>query len=391
MKLGVLATHPIQYHAPLYRALAGELDLEVYFAHRQTAQGQADAGFGIAFEWDVPLTEGYPHTFLENRSPRPSTDTFRGCSTPQIARVIRDGRFDAFLVTGWYNQSFWQAIVACWRTGTPLLIRGDSQLLGPRSALHRLAKEVVYRAFIPRFDGYLVVGERAQDYYLHYGADPGRMHFVPHFVDNDFFRAHAEASGWGRSLREELGYDDDTVCLMFAGKFIHKKRPAAVVQAASVLRQRGHDVRVLYVGSGELEPEVRETASTLDVPTHFAGFKNQTELPTYYAAADLLALPSDGGETWGLVVNEAMACRTPAVVSGAVGCGPDLVDEGQTGATFVLDDPASMADAVERVLPILGTTQLRAALDAKMERYSLARATNGVLEAVGATSRPSAV
>ena len=72
------------------------------------------------------------------------------------------------------------------------------------------------------------------------------------------------------------------------------------------------------------------------------GFRNQTELPGLYAAADVLVLPSDGDETWGLVVNEAFACGLPAVVSDAVGCGPDLVEEGATGAVFALDDVGSL-------------------------------------------------
>lgn len=384
MRLGVLATHPIQYHAPLFRRLAGELDLHVYFAHRQTAEGQAAAGFGVAFEWDVDLLGGYPHTFLENRTRRPSTDTFAGCSTPEIAGIIARERFDAFLVTGWYNRSFWQAIAACWRTGTPLLVRGDSQLVTPRSRAKQAVKELVYRAFIPRFSGYLVVGERSRDYYLHYGADPARMHFVPHFVDSDFFRRGAEAAGWGRPLRAELGYDGGALVLLFAGKFIPKKRPADVIRAAARLRERGRDARVLLVGAGELEGALRNEATRTGVPTHFAGFKNQTELPAYYAAADLLALPSDGGETWGLVVNEAMACRTPAVVSDAVGCGPDLVDEGRTGAAFPLGDADALADAVERFAPHLDSETVAQALDAKVRTYSLERAVEGTLGAVAA-------
>lgn len=386
MKLGVLATHPIQYHAPLYRQLAEALDLHVYFAHRQTAEGQAAAGFGVAFEWDVDLLGGYAHTFLENRARRPSTDTFAGCSTPDIADVIRRGWFDAFLVTGWYNRSFWQAMTACWRTGTPLLVRGDSQLVTPRSRARHMAKELAYRAFIPRFDGYLVVGERSREYYLHYGADPARMYFAPHFVDSDFFRRGAEAAGWGRPLRESLGYEDNALVLLFVGKFILKKRPLDVIAAAARLRERGRDARVLLVGAGELEGALRAEAARSDVPTHFAGFKNQTELPAYYAAADLLVLPSDGGETWGLVVNEAFACRTPAVVSDAVGCGPDLVDDGRTGATFPLGRPAALADAVERVAPRLGTDAVRRALHEKVETYSLDRAVEGTLAAVEAVS-----
>lgn len=382
MRLGVLATHPIQYHAPLYRELARQVDLHVYFAHRQSKAGQAAAGFGVEFEWDVDLLSGYDHSFLANRAKTPNTSSFRGCDTPEIREIIRREAFDAFLVTGWNTLSHWQAITSCWRTRTPLLIRGDSQLTTPRSRTKQIAKALVYRAFIPRFDGYLVVGERSREYYLYYGADPGRMTFVPHFVDNDFFRAGAEASCWGRPLRDELAIAPETTLLLFVGKFIRKKRPLDVVRAAGQLRQRGHNVELAMVGSGELEGELRQLVAEAGVPTHFAGFKNQTELPAYYAAADLLVLPSDGGETWGLVVNEAMACGTPAAVSRAAGCSPDLIHEGLTGVTFPFDAPGALADAVEGFLPQLGSEAMHDALARTMETYSLCQAVNGTMRAL---------
>ncbi|GAB5536481.1 MAG: hypothetical protein Rubg2KO_27300 [Rubricoccaceae bacterium] len=386
MKLGILATHPIQYHAPLYRELAKHVDLHVYFAHQQTASGQADSGFGVAFEWDVDLLSGYPHSFLTNQAKHPSTDSFKGTNTPEIRDIIRRERFDAFFVTGWYTRSFWQAMMACWRTKTPLLIRGDSQLGTPRSRLLQLVKEAAYRAFIPRFDRYLVVGERAKEYYLHYGAAPSRMHFVPHYVDNAFFRHHAEAADQGRPLRASLGYTDDTLVLLFVGKFISKKRPFALVEAVSRLRQLSHDARALFVGSGELEEQLRTAVQTTGIPAEFAGFKNQTEVPAYYAAADLLVLPSDGGETWGLVVNEAMACGTPAAVSDAAGCAPDLIDPGETGVRFPLDDPEALATAIDGFVPSLRSDRVKHAIQTKIDRYSLSVATQGVLEAIRASS-----
>lgn len=386
MRLGVLATHPIQYHAPLYRALARELDLTVYFAHRQTAEGQAKAGFGVAFEWDVPLLDGYEHRFLENRASEPDVSTFRGCDTPEISRIIAGERFDAFLVNGWYTKSFWQAMAACWRTRTPLLVRGDSHLGTPREAWFRLVKEGAYRLFIPRFDAYLVVGERAREYYLHYGADPERMFFAPHFVDNDWFRTRAEAED-ADALRREIGASEDALIVLFVGKFIPKKRPADVLHSGAQLQGRGLLVHVVFVGSGELEPALRAEAETLGVPTHFAGFKNQSELPYYYAGADVLVLPSDGGETWGLVVNEAMACGTPVVVSDAVGCAPDLIEPGKTGETFPLGNTERLGEALERALRFSGTPEASEALAAKMRTYSLETAVEGVADAVRRVAR----
>src|SRR4029077_19922149 len=84
-------------------------------------------------------------------------------------------------------------------------------------------------------------------------------------------------------------------------------------------------------------------AAEAGLPVSFAGFLNQTELTRAYAAGDCLVLPSDYGETWGLVVNEAMVCGLPAIVSDRVGCGPDLVEPGVTGAIFPFGDVQLLA------------------------------------------------
>src|SRR5262249_36150635 len=128
MRLGFLVSHPIQYYAPLFRALAGLCDLTVYFAHRQTAEGQARAGFGVAFDWDIDRLSGYRSQFLTNVASRPSTDRYAGCDTPEVAREISAGRFDAVVVPGWALRSYWQAVRACRRAGVPVFVRGDCQL-----------------------------------------------------------------------------------------------------------------------------------------------------------------------------------------------------------------------------------------------------------------------
>jgi glycosyltransferase involved in cell wall biosynthesis len=72
-------------------------------------------------------------------------------------------------------------------------------------------------------------------------------------------------------------------------------------------------------------------------------------MPAAYAVADCLILPSDHGETWGLVVNEAMACGLPAITSDRVGCHPDLIIPGLTGAVFPCGDSAALAEAMGRL------------------------------------------
>ena len=381
MRLGILTSHPIQYQAPWFRSLAQSLEMEVFFAHQQTAREQS--GFGVAFEWDVDLLSGYPHRFLRNVAGRPSVNHFSGCDTPEIGELIRAGGFSAFVVSGWHLKSYWQAVRACRRAGVPVLVRGDSHLLTPRSPLKRLLKEITHRWLVRQFDGFMVVGKRNRAYLEHYGVPATRMFDSPHFVDNEWFSARAaQARPQRAAQRTEWGATADTLVVLFVGKFMATKRPADMLLALRHWGDNGRAGAVLgvFVGLGELEPQLRAQAVQLGVRVQFVGFKNQTELPACYVGADVVVLPS-GGETWGLVINEAMACGVPAVVSDVVGCAPDLIEEGQTGFTFRVGDALALTDRLQRVEELLAAGHdFGPALRAKMSRYSLEAATQGVGE-----------
>jgi len=171
--------------------------------------------------------------------------------------------------------------------------------------------------------------------------------------------------------------------ILFVGKLIERKRPLDVLRAAALLAGRGDTIEVAFAGSGELQDALTNAAAAAGLRAHFHGFVNQSELPAIYAAADVMVLPSDGRETWGLVVNEAMACGVPAVVSDAVGCGPDLVEPGLTGAVFPLGDVAALANGIKTVLAFdRGRTQK--ALAERVETYSPLRAAQGIAGAASA-------
>jgi len=386
MRLGVLATHPIQNHAPIFRELARHCDLTVYFAHRQTPEGQAQAGFGVPFEWDVDLLSGYESAFLANRSRRPATNRFFGCDTPGIDEAIVRGRFDAFMVTGWGVKTYWQAVMACRRRNVPVLIRGDSQLPARRRPALRLAKELVYPRLLGLFDGFLYVGRRNHDYLRHYGLAERRLFFSPHCVDNDSFASRAETEREARRDREASAAATKSV--LFAGKLVERKRPFDVIRALALVATQGCRTQAVFVGAGELEDSLRREAASSGVPAIFHGFQNQSRMPSLYAAADLLVLPSDHQETWGLVVNEAMACGVPAVVSDAVGCGPDLIDPGRTGAVFPLGDVTALSGAIQSTLA-LAPSSIRRHLSKKMADYSPAGAARGIVQGAVALSRDS--
>lgn len=377
VRLGVLTSHPIQYQAPLFRELARRLDLQVFFAHRQSAREQAEAGYGVAFDWDLDLLAGYSHIFLVNRARQPGVGRFSGCDTPEIGQRIRSGGFDAFLVTGWHLKCYWQAVATCRRAGVPVMVRGDSQLLTPRNPIKRRLKAIVYPWLLRRFDAALYVGKRNRDYLLHYGVVEERLFFAPHCVDAAFF-ANAAVQSDRSVTRAAWGIAGTGVAVLFAGRLVDFKRPADLLEALAPLREQGCDVTAVFAGEGEKRSALESLGQRLGVPVVFLGFQNQSALPAVYAAADVLVLPSSGAETWGLVVNEALACGTPCVVSDACGCAPDMIVPGVTGETFAVGDVTGLAAALARALCLQRASP---ALLAQSENYGVAVAADGVVEA----------
>lgn len=377
MRLAVLASHPIQYQAPLFRELARRLDLLVFYAHRTTPADQADAGFGVGFEWDIDLLSGYEHRFLENISRQPGLDHFSGCDTPSISRELVQGHFDALLVTGWHLKSFWQAIWAAKRAGIPVIVRGDSHLGTPRGPLKRAAKRLVYPPAMRVCDIALYVGIRSREYWEHYGFPKDRLVFSPHCVDNAWFARRATRTA-GLACRGRHGISPSTRLLLFAGKLIPSKRPLDLLAAAVALRPAIGDLAVLVAGAGPLAGRLSSTANATGVALVQLGFCNQTTMPEAYAAADVLVLPSDS-ETWGLVANEALACGRPIVVSDACGCAPDLAEDRVAGRSFPVGDTALLAEAIA---DLFSSPPPAKAIAAKISRYSVEAAAEGVCNAL---------
>jgi glycosyltransferase involved in cell wall biosynthesis len=388
-KLAVVSTHPIQYHSPWFRAMASrpELDLHVYYCHKATPQEQAGAGFGVEFDWDVPLLEGYPYTFLKNVAPSPGHGSFGGFDTPEIEKIIRRREYDAILVNGWHYKSAWQAIWACWRSKVKVMVRSDSHLRTPRGRAKRAFKFLTYRRFIPRFDACLAVGQWSREYFLHYGARPERIFFVPHALDNRRLQLEAEDLERRRAaLRRVNVLAEEAIVFAFVGKFMPKKRPLDFVCAIERAVRRNPRIQGLMVGDGPLRAECEVMVRERRVPIRFTGFLNQSQITEAYVASDALVLPSDGGETWGLVVNEAMACARPCIVSDRVGSGPDLIIPQVTGAIFALGDVEALANSM---LEFAGNPEhmMSMGIDARkmLTNYSVDKATDGIIESLAAT------
>jgi glycosyltransferase involved in cell wall biosynthesis len=152
----------------------------------------------------------------------------------------------------------------------------------------------------------------------------------------------------------------------------------AVTHASRVRKIAG-----VIAGSGPLESQLHERIAAFDAPVKMIGFVNQSALPALYAATQMLVLPSDASETWGLVVNEAMACGVPAVVSDAAGCARDLIDS-STGCTYPVGNVTALSAAMCQLGDRLrqAPQETRDALTATTAVFSAASAAERTLAAI---------
>jgi glycosyltransferase involved in cell wall biosynthesis len=388
-RLAFVVSHPIQYYAPLHQLLAEREDLEikVFFTWHAGAKAVRDPGFGAEFSWDIALTRGYDFELVPNTASRPGTQSFFGLENPSLASRLTSWKPDVVHVTGWAWRSHLGALRQLRLEGVPVLFRGDSHLLdgatrGPRWWM----KRALLRRVFSWPAAFLYAGSANRAYFEAFGVPPEELLYCPHSIDVGRFAEQAEsreqeASNWRRELRFEAS---DPV-MLFAGKFERKKRPVELVR--EVLGHGDQRMKLLLVGGGELSEELHALAVSHPGRVQVLPFQNQSRMPVVYRLGDLFVLPSGWGETWGLAVNEALACGRPVLVSDRVGCAADVIDP-SCGRQFPWNDWRAMTTMATELL--VGTGDVRALRSAALRRawnFDVSKTAESVVRAVEKVTR----
>ncbi|MES2267312.1 MAG: glycosyltransferase family 4 protein [Bacteroidota bacterium] len=337
MKLAILVTHPIQYYSPVFKLLArrNRIAINVFYTVGEQPANNYDHGFGKNLTWDIPLLDGYPYEWIKNTSADPGSHHPKGIINPTLIDQIKLYQPDAILIFGWNYHSHLK-VMRHFKTTVPIYFRGDSTLLDSTNPLKAIVKTMYLKWVYKHVDHAFYVGTNNKAYFKKYGLKDNQLSFAPHAIDNDRFEIdrRLEAS----QLRQNLGLKDDDLLVLFAGKFEHKKSPLLLLN--TFLQLNKPNLHLLFTGNGILETQLKVTQSP---NVHFMDFQNQTYMPVVYQACNLFCLPSNGpGETWGLAVNEAMACSKAILVSDKVGCAVDLVKPNYNGAIFKSGDVKSL-------------------------------------------------
>jgi glycosyltransferase involved in cell wall biosynthesis len=347
-KLAIISTHPIQYYAPVFRLLSQrqKIEIKVFYTLGIQNTSKYDPGFGKTVSWDIPLLDGYPYEWANNVAANPGSNHFSGIVTPTLTCQVNDWQPDAILVYGWAYQSHLK-VIRYFKNKIPVYFRGDSTLLNEPAGINKIAKTIFLRWVYKHIDHAFYVGKNNKAYFLKYGLAEKQLSLAPHAIDN--YRFKTDRFVEALELRSLLKIKEEDTLILFAGKFEPVKNVELLLSAfISLNKQNAH---LLLVGNGVDEDQLKSltgnSASAGNI--HFLDFKNQSYMPVLYQAADLFCLPSKS-ETWGLSVNEAMACGKAILASDTVGCAVDLVKNAQNGAIFKAGDVNDLAEKLQQLI-----------------------------------------
>lgn len=331
MKLAIITTHPIQYYAPVFKLLheRGQIEIKVFYTWGEESQKKHDPGFNKTVNWDISLLDGYPYVWVKNTSKNPGSHNFKGIINPELPKQIELYAPDAILVYGWaYNGHL--KVIRYFKNKIPVLFRGDSTLLNEKKDVKSLFKFIFLRWVYSHINHAFYVGTNNKAYFKKYALKENELSFAPHAIDNARFQV--DLSTEAQQLRSSLNIGEDDILILYAGKFEPVKNIKTLVAAFANINQA--NVHLLLVGNGVDEQELVLYSKTNNVKRlHFLNFVNQSYIPAVYQACDIFCLPSIS-ESWGLAVNESMACSKAVLVSNKVGCAVDLVIPDKNGDIF---------------------------------------------------------
>lgn len=395
VRLAYVVSHPIQYQAPLLRRIAREpdIDLTVFFGSDFSVRGYKDQGFGVEVTWDVPLLDGYRSQFLPRLRDTGTVSPLSPISRGILSRLRNpDGSpaFDALWIHGYASVNALHAILAANALGIPVLLRAESWLADrPRSLSTLVSKQLFLKLLRPAIAATLPIGSRNRDYWAHYFGPDMPQFLMPYAVDNAYF-AQRTAAAYPDKLRAELQLEPGRPIILFASKLQTRKHADHLLEAYARLCATAPNrlPYLLIVGDGEeratLESRARELA--LD-GVRFLGFRNQSELPGFFAISDVFVLPSRH-EPWGLIVNEAMAAGCAVIVSNEVGSHADLVTDGVEGFVFPVGDIEALTAALAQVVSSPEQTQrMRQAAKARIASWDFEADVRGLRQALAHVTR----
>lgn len=291
-------------------------------------------------------SHAYPYVLLHDG---PIEEFGLGARMKALFRVVGSFKPTIVNLTGYYDPAQLALLAYCKLRGIRTVLSNESTAADhPR----RSWRERVKGWIVGQFDGFFCFGTPSVRYLLALGARPEQM--LTHraaVVDEAVIRKNYEAALQPAPNRRESGFL--TKNLVYVGRLSPEKNLLGLLDAFAAARHdavQGQEWGLLIRGEGPLLPELRAQAHQLGLDSvRFLPGVPWYEVPATLALGDVFVLPSRS-EPWGLVVNEAMVCGLPVLVSDRCGCAADLVYDGENGFIFSPDDDARLVQLLRAMM-----------------------------------------
>jgi len=360
------------YRIPVFNALARRADVDlhaIFLAETDTALRQwriyTDE---IRFSYEVLPAWRWragKYSLIVNRG----LGSALGVASPHV------------ILCGGYNYpASWEALWWARRRNVRLVLWSESNQRDQRSG--RAAVEWLKQYFVNACDAFVVPGKSSFAYLRTLGVGEQAIFTAPNAVDNAFFAAQAENTRARVSeFREKLGLP--VRFILFVGRLVPEKGVFDLLEAYAKLESGVRsEVGLVFAGDGVSREKLAQGAKGISPGVIcFPGFAQREDLAGLYAVAEALVLPTHS-DRWGLVVNEAMACGLPIIVSNVAGCAADLVEDGWNGYVVPDRDPERLSVAMASLLrqPEL-KQKMRARSLERIQNYSPEACADGLAAA----------
>jgi glycosyltransferase involved in cell wall biosynthesis len=267
--------------------------------------------------WDMQLAEGTKEVFLKGLSYRSFHFNL------EVIKVIFED-YDLFFVGGYGYPSVLMSILTLRLLKKPwvMMIDGISPL---KLKKENYIAENIKKLLIQGANAYFANGTVGYRLLEKYGVNPKNIFNQYMTVDVDYFTGKViDSVRFRKELRQKYGMSEDSIVVLYVGRLIENKGVQDLIRAIKSLKNKNLNIKALIVGEGNFKEELKKQSEALKHDILFTGHIDPEDLYKYYYTSDIFVLPTYD-DKWGLVVNEAMACGLPIIVTDAAGCSLDLL------------------------------------------------------------------
>jgi len=306
------------YRHVLFEELSRYLDLRVYYCSLKHSSRK----------WDVwPRTYDYEYKILSGLLLKTSVGELS--VNLSVVKELFLNRPYALLLGGYENATMWLAFAVGMLLRIPVVVWTEG-MREPQSILGAVTKPLRI-LFFKKSNAVVVPGRLSGNYVTSLGVDAEKVFIAPNATDNELFIKLSSKYQSGRRLKAQLELEGK-VTILYVGQLIKRKGVSYLLRAFGKLEREHDDVMLVIVGSGPLEPHLKDLANSLKLKNFkiFHSGLSLEELVRLYSAADIFVLPTLE-DIWGFVINEAMACGLPVVATHASQAAIEMIRSGENG------------------------------------------------------------